>query len=266
MSAVPSRGRAASSGCALLILSCDAYQDLWEPCLTLYRRYWPDCPYPIFLVSEVTEARIPPAQSLRAGSHVPWSNMTRIALQTLEHEYVLLMLDDFFLTRSVDTRALEARRLQLEARQGVCLRLGPWPGPAAPAPRMPDIGEHVPGQPYRISLQPAFWRRSALVELLAPGESPWEFERNGSARADALTHGIYASRHALVPYIEVLTQGKWYRHGLRLCRREGLTVDQTRPVRSFWEGIRQTRRRWRQFLAGPRAYRLRRAIRRLVGG
>jgi len=30
---------AASGTCALVILSCDGYRDLWIPCLTLYRRY-----------------------------------------------------------------------------------------------------------------------------------------------------------------------------------------------------------------------------------
>ena len=38
--------------CALVISSCDKYQDLWNPSLALHRRFWPDCPYPTFLMSE----------------------------------------------------------------------------------------------------------------------------------------------------------------------------------------------------------------------
>jgi hypothetical protein len=256
----------AASACALVILSSDARQDLWTPCLALYRRYWPDCPYPIFLVSETIEARIAPAQSLRAGAVVAWSDVTRLALEALTREYVLLMLDDFFLTAPVDTRAVEAKRLQLERTQGTCLRLGPWPGPSTSMAWAPEIGEHEPGRPFRASLQPAFWRRRALIELLVPGESPWDFERAGSTRTDARSLEIYASRRAVLPFSEVITRGRWYRHGLRLCHREGLPADARRPVLSLFGELGRVRTLCRQILTGPRLYRLRRRVRRLVGG
>jgi hypothetical protein len=221
-----------SSACALVILSCDARQDLWAPCLALYGRYWSDCPYPIFLVSDTIEARIPPARSLRAGAVLPWSDVARLALECLPHEYVLLMLDDFFLTRPVDTGAVETKRLQLARSQGACLRLGPWPGPTTSLSWTPEIGEHEPGRPYRASLQPAFWRRRSLIELLVPGESPWDFELAGSARADARSLVIHASRPAL----------------------------------SLSGEIRQVRTFWRRVLAGPRLFRLRRWVGHLLGG
>jgi hypothetical protein len=257
----------AAAACALVVLSCDARRDLWGPCLALYRRYWPDCPYPIFLAGETIDAVVPPARPLRGGFGPAWSDVTRTALGALDHEHVLLMLDDFFLTRPVDTAALEARRRQLEAAAGACLRLGPWPGPTAPVPWAGDVGEHEPGRPYRTALQPAFWRRTALLDLLVPGESPRDFERSGSVRADAQGTGIYACRVALLPYVEVVTGGRWYRRGLRLCRREGLPVDPARPpARPLREAARLARRQCRRILSGPRLFRLRRAIRRLVAG
>jgi hypothetical protein len=175
------------------------------------------------------------------------------------------MLDDFFLTRAVDTGAVEAKRLQLERSQGMCLRLGPWPGPTTSLAWAPEIGEHEPGRPYRASLQPAFWRRRQLIELLAPGESPWEFEWAGSARADTLPHAIYASSRTALPFVEVVTQGRWFRHGLRLCRREGLPVDPSRPALSFPAEVRRARTLWRRVLAGSRLFRLRRWLGHLIG-
>jgi hypothetical protein len=252
------------AACALVILSCDAYRDLWEPCLTLYRRYWPDCPYPIFLVSETHEAHLPPARSVRVGSGLAWSEVARIALEALEHEHVLLMLDDFFLTRRVSTGAVEAKRLQLEARHGAYLRLWPWPRPSAPVPGIPDIGEHEPGVPFRAALQAAFWRRSALLGLLRPGESPWDFEREGSIRSQAIP-GFYTARRPVLPYAEVLTRGKWWPRGLRLCRREGLIVDTSRPVLPFWQCVDRALGHVRLFRRGPMLFRLRRRLRRLAG-
>jgi hypothetical protein len=178
---------------------------------------------------------------------------------------VLLMLDDFFLTRPVDTGAVETKRLQLERSQGTCLRLGPWPGPNTSLSWAPEIGEHEPGRPYRASLHPAFWRRRSLIELLVPGESPWDFERAGSARTDARSLVIYSSRRAALPFSEVITRGRWYGRGLRLCRREELPVDPRRPALSLFGEIRQIRTFWRRVLTGPRLFRLRRWLGRLVG-
>ncbi len=36
----------------VLINSCDAYSDLWEPFFKLFSIYWPDCPYEIVLNTE----------------------------------------------------------------------------------------------------------------------------------------------------------------------------------------------------------------------
>jgi hypothetical protein len=255
----------AGSDCALVILSCDARRDLWDPCLALYRRYWPDCPYPIFLVSDTIEARIPPARSLRAGAVLAWSDVVRRALMALPHEHVLLMLDDFFLSRPVDTPTVETKRRQLERAGSVCLRLGPWPGPTTSLAWAPELGEHEPGRPYRTSLQPALWRRRSLIELLVPGESPWDFERDGSARADRDSLVIHASRMPTLAYVEVIARGRWYRRGLRLCRRENLARDPRRPAQSFVGELRRVRILWRQILTGPRLFRARRWVGRLIG-
>jgi hypothetical protein len=92
--------------CALVILSCDRYRDLWEPCLALYRRYWPDCPYPMFLVSETVGIDDERVCSLRTGSGLAWSDGVRIAIGALDHEQVLLVLEDFLLTGPVSTAAV----------------------------------------------------------------------------------------------------------------------------------------------------------------
>ena len=38
--------------CTLLVNSCDAYSDLWEPFFKMLGVHWPDCPYPIVLNTE----------------------------------------------------------------------------------------------------------------------------------------------------------------------------------------------------------------------
>jgi hypothetical protein len=250
-----------ASDCALVILSWDGYRDLWEPCLTLYRRYWPDCPYPMFLVTGSGTVADPRVRTLPVGRGLAWSDGARVAITAVEHTYVLLMLDDFLLSGPVASEVVEARRLELDQRHGAYLRLVPLPRPTARVPGCPEIGEHEPGVPFRASLQAAFWRRSILLTLLAPGESPWEFEENASARSASIGAPFYTTRRAALPYVDALTHGQWLPRGRRLCRREGLPVDPGRPSLPLRRRLARAAGHVRLALNGPMSWRLRRALR-----
>ena len=260
--------RGPERSCALVVLSCDAYRDLWPACLELHRRYWPDCPYPRVLVSEtipfVAEfGAAPPPRSIRVGAGLTWSQLVASALRQIDEEYVLLMLDDFFLTRAIDSAAVEALRRDLVALGGAYLRLGSRPRPTRAVPGFPHLGEHERGFRFRTSLQPAFWRRDDLLGLLRPDESPWDFERDATRRSDDLDAPFFVARWRALPFIEALRGGRWYPRTLRLCRRENLAVDLTA------RGVLSTRQRlaWaglhlRLTFSGPFSVRLRRFFRR----
>ena len=87
----------------ILVNSCDAYEDLWMPCFTLLKRYWPDPDTAIVLNTETKQYRMD-------GLHIDCANFPegdsygariRNALKHIHTEYVLLMLDDFFLRQMV---------------------------------------------------------------------------------------------------------------------------------------------------------------------
>ena len=41
-----------SVSCAVVVCSCDKYSDLWDPYFELFKKFWADCPYPVFLNTE----------------------------------------------------------------------------------------------------------------------------------------------------------------------------------------------------------------------
>jgi hypothetical protein len=213
------------SSCSALILSCDKYRDIWDLCLTFHERYWPDCPYPMYLCSDSIaggNARIRP---LLAGAGLSWSDGLRALLQQVDSEYVLLMLDDFFFRSRVRTEKVEGALAALDQLGGGYMRLIPRPPPGPAVDGHPGIGEHERGAPYRTSLQAAFWRKATLEELLVPNESPWQFEGVGSRRSEAHPAKFYSVTEARLDYVDVLERGKWLPRGTRLCQREGLTID-----------------------------------------
>lgn len=230
--------------CSLLILSCDKYSDLWSACLTLHGRYWRDCPFPIRLASETlpVETRTLPGVRPILTGRVPWSDGLLGALAEIDSEYVLLMLDDFFLHSQVDTDRVLSLLAEVDAASAAYLRLVPEPRPRGSVLPGGRVAVHDAQDGYRTSLQAAFWRKSSLNQLLVLGESPWQFEHEGSRRS-ASTSGVFLSslRHEL-PYVDVLERGRWLPRGLTLCKREGLPVNLgVRPAISLRDRLRRAR-------------------------
>jgi hypothetical protein len=243
---------------AVLVASCDAYSDLWTPFFTLFRRYWPDCPYPVYLGSNSQEYPEPSVRSILVGPDVDWSTGFGAMLERVEEPYVLVLLEDYLLSAPVDTARIERLVGYMQRRGAACMRLMPVPGPPASLPDFPDAGELSRGTAYRLSLQAAVWRREDLLSLVRPGESPWQLELEGTKRTEGLSAPFLSvvrdSRRPL-PYVcTAVVKGAWIREAVRLCRREGIAVDLTRRERESWKTYAHRKtRRWRDHIRELRA-------------
>ncbi len=227
------------SDTAVLVVSCDAYQDVWHAFFHCYFKYWPDNPYPTYLVSNHTAYADPRVRPILVGEDRDWSSNLLQALERLETPRVMLFLEDFFLTERVDTaRVLRLERLLVE-RQAACLRLFPEPGPDAPLPgaEQEHVGTIGRDAGWRVSTQTAFWQKDALSRLLVRGESAWQFEIAGSERSrgggDPFL-SVEADQAAVSILFWAIMRGRWTDRGLRHCRREGVAVDLSRRPRERW--------------------------------
>ena len=140
---------------AVLISSCDNYQDLWEPFFTLFFRYWHDCPYPVYLSTNHFIYDHPRVKTIGVGDDTDWSSSFRCALEQIPYPYVIVMIEDFLPTKSVDTVKIDRLITYMENKGAGCLRLYPCPGPDLPCSDNPLVGEISKGADYRLSLQAA---------------------------------------------------------------------------------------------------------------
>jgi hypothetical protein len=218
---------------AVLISSCDSYQDLWEPFFTLFFRYWPDCPYPVFLSTNHLTYDHPRVKTIKIGDDTDWSSGFRCTLEQILHPYVIVMMEDFLPIKSVDTAKIERLINYLERKKAGCLRLFQCPGPDIDCLDNPDVGEISKGSDYRLSLQAAIWNKQVLLDLLCEGESAWELEINGTNRTNDLNVPfLCVTGDSPIPYFCTgVVKGKWIKEAVKLCETEGIEVDLT--VRSM---------------------------------
>lgn len=215
----------------LLVVSCDAYRDLWRPLFELFFRRWPDCPHPVYLGSNFEVYEDPRVHSLRIGSDLSWAANVVAMLDRLGSEHVLLFLEDFLLKEQVDSAKVSSLVRAAVAGRAGCVRLAPLPPPTPlPTRRVPgreDLGVVEPGSPYRVSAQAAIWKTATLRKVLIPGFSAWEFEHLGTLLSNDITDEFWGPFEPAIVYDHGVEKGRWKAEGIRICEEAGIAIDRS---------------------------------------
>lgn len=233
---------------SILISTCDRYSDAWPPFFELFDRFWPNCPLPIYMMSngerlvrdDVTWIPIDPA--------LDWSSSLLSALESIPSRWVLLLLEDYFLSRPVDTERLLSAFNDQVVEGWSCLRLFPVPPGNRSIPGRDEYRLIENSAKYSVSTQVSIWDRRFLQSLIVPGESGWEFEDRGSQRLSERKEIVVSLRevdgwaYPISYYCTAIVTGKWEPDALEMCRRFGVEVDTSRRrVRDWRDRLMESR-------------------------
>ncbi len=223
---------------AVMISSCDKFKDVWTPFFTLFFKYWADCPYPVYLITEKEKFEDRRVQSLCLGEGRDFSSLLDEALTVINEPLILLMLEDFFLDADVDTKQLNQYVAYFKQVSAGYMRLVANPAPDRCCDDNGRLGIINKGADYRLSLQVAIWDKRVLLGLLRSGESPWELELLGSRRSDELEQPflcVNSSQDEPFRYRHVIVRGKWCAEAVDFCKYEQVPLDlDTRAIESPW--------------------------------
>ena len=114
---------------SIVVSSCDKFQDVWSPFFTLFFRYWPDCPFPIFLIANQQSYPDDRVKTILVGEDRGWATNLRMALDQVPTPYVLYLQEDYFLEGKADTATILDLVAYMSHCRAACLRLYPCPGP-----------------------------------------------------------------------------------------------------------------------------------------
>lgn len=224
--------------CAVLIASCKAYSDAWQPFFTQFFKYWSDCPFPVYLVTEGGDSPDPRVNMITLQKDLGWSDNVREALRIINLPYVMYILDDVPLMKKVDTsRVLSLLELMQREKAGY-LRLYPSPGPNHTYKNYGEVGEIAKEAPYRTSTMAAFWDVDTLRSLLVKGENAWQFEIIGTERSRSVTVPFLSvwpkDGSAINHFATAIKKGRWQWDAVRFLKKEGVEIDRSRrAVESF---------------------------------
>lgn len=212
---------------AVLIMSCDKYSDLWEPFFKLFWRFWPDCPFNVYLLSNKVSTDVPQVKNLLVGYDISWSDSLHKGVVQLKEEYVFLFLNDYFLYDFVKTnKVLNVFNWIIESNANY-VRMRPSPKPDKHYNDL--VGVVSKGTIYRASAF-SVWEKDILLNLLKPGESGWDFEVYGSVRSDSYD-GFYSIWENYFSFIHGVIKGKWQRNAVRKLKSFGVDINLTKRDR-----------------------------------
>lgn len=209
---------------ALLVLSCDKYSDLWPSYFTLLNKYWPDCPFKIYLQTNFydfdSEANV---TILKVGKDKSWSDgLIKSINQLQNYDYVLLMMEDMFLNKQVETdKLLEVIHKFIELNGSFITLINE---PIADKTFNDYFGTISPGAMYRATATAALWKKQVLLDILDPLETAWQFEKIASKRTDIYT-GFYSVKKSYFNFFHGVVKGKWTLEAVSEFKRLGMEVD-----------------------------------------
>lgn len=199
------------------MVTCDAYNDTWEPFRILFEKFWPGQRYDIISDS---------------GGKKTWCESIIEYCGTVKEPF-LLLFDDFFLSGPVNV-ALIQRGFDIARRDNVgAVRLYPCPGANEDVYGSIYYGRVTRYSEYRNSTMPTVWNPGYLSQIASRFQTPWEFEIKGSPWASQhLPAEVWAFKREISPWpIEIIataiTRGRWNKSALEFLASHGIEVDRS---------------------------------------
>ena len=213
--------------CTVVVGSCDRYADLLGPFILLLRRFWPDCPFEVVLVTESDPHVDGFDRTIACGGGLNWASRMERALEEVATPAVLMLCDDYFLSARVDTQLVLLRLSQMKSLDAANLRLIPNPVPGTGNSKPVDFGlfEYRKDTAYCIATQAGFWDRAFLKGLLHGKSSIWEFERYGSFAVGGEPRPLLVTPTKEFPFIDAVHKGHWEKFGVKCLADNGIDYD-----------------------------------------
>ena len=215
----------------ILVLSCDKNGDTFEAFHHCMEKYWKGHPEVIYKTETITN---PFYKTLNADYPLSiWTKGIREVLDQIDDDKILLMIDDIFIHRPVDTERVEyacehltGNIANINFEQSFDL--------SDEETELKGFLKRRDGSPYQVSIMCGLWQKDKLKKVLSVDQNPWdvEYDRRTYGFDYYINGGDYiidwGYRQTFVPV--GICRGKWTIEAIQFLKSEGFNVDKTRGI------------------------------------
>lgn len=228
----------------IFVNSCDVREDAWAPFFKLLHDYWPAHPKKVVLNSETKEFHCDymEVRNILPGKNVPWGKRFRQALESVDTDYIVYFLEDFFLMRDVSDESFQIALDKMESDPTIgCIslkyneKLKYREGKSRQD--TPFVSKDDLDTLNRVNNMSVLWRKVWLLQLVKDKETPWEFDRYATIRSrryPCQVLMINCETGGMKPVFDYgvefeygygIYKGKWLANNKKLFEKHGVEVD-----------------------------------------
>lgn len=212
----------------VICITSDRYLWAMKPFSYLFNCFWSELQEVTVVGYSFPKFDLPPNfvfRSVSANDYPPekWSDALIKVLNTIHDNLVTILLDDYWLCRTVDHRGIITLCEYMENRPQV-LRMDLTcdtlhvNGDARAADFVEyyghyDLFEKKPDKAYRMSLQASIWNKDRMLTILENGRTPWQVELHSHVPDDYIVLGTHQWP---VRYANAIKKGKVDQEELKL--------------------------------------------------
>lgn len=223
---------------SIFISSPKSYKDIFDIFLVCYNRYWSDSPFPIVLSTNYNASYSGVKVINSFNENDTWVGRNRDSLKQINSKYVLLLCDDLFINKKIDTAQIIHLLDIMDSNDFDYCSFIPT-----------HDNHHVDGEktvsylnkrlPYGKNLQRGIYKRDYLISLLGDGTlSAWDLEVKWLKETALSTNSYYNNliviNSNIFPIIHGVQKGKWFPTSLWRIKNKGIMIDNNRGVMSFF--------------------------------
>ena len=211
----------------ILVFGYDGYRDVWEVFFSLLKKNWHDNPYNVYFSSSDTNNLNYDFTFIKTLNKETWTKRLYDSLLSIHEDYVLLLLEDFFITDKVITGVIaEVLNTILGLKNKYYkFKVRPFSIKYGKKTKLDENTYYIDSnRKYGISIQPAIWEKKYLMSLLLGiNKSAWEFEHfldeSNLINDSELEKHIYDSRN-IFNIENALIKSKYTRKAYKIVKKQ----------------------------------------------
>jgi len=217
---------------AVLISSCDAFNDCWAPMIYSLKKFWPDCPFPIYFISNYKKINDEKIKFINVEKDKGFASNLGYSLNKIECDFIIYFQEDYFLIDYVNTEAIQTHICHCKENNIDFLKIHGNDFFLRDNYRIneSDYCKNPIDARYSINTSVAIWKKDTLAKLCVEGYSGWDWERhiisfinqNGiEINSEMLHSSCYKEKSIISLPGGAVAKGRWTQNGLLFLRENG---------------------------------------------
>lgn len=209
----------------IVVCSCDKDKDLFYPFYHCMEKYYPNHPKIIYSTETIKN---PYYETINKNYPLEkWTKRIRETLREIPDNEILLMIDDIFIRRPVDTKRIDYARANLKGNIAM-FNFEKVFNKEDKESGLDGFKIRKKGSDYELSIMCGLWNKEKLIHVLEKDSDPWSVEYNQDTKGyDYLINSEdYIIDWGYKTFNPVgVCKGKWAREIVDFFKKEGIEMD-----------------------------------------